>query len=95
MAALDDVSVKSEGRRLPRAAGRETARGKSTLVKCAMGYYAADEGQILLNNREVAIDHPRQAHELGLGMVYQHFTLVAEHDGAGEFRFCRAATCRR
>jgi general nucleoside transport system ATP-binding protein len=41
-----------------------------------MGYYAADEGQILLNGREVAISHPRQAHELGLGMVYQHFTLV-------------------
>src|SRR5262245_3213536 len=41
-----------------------------------MGYYEADEGQILLNGREVSIAHPRQAHELGLGMVYQHFTLV-------------------
>src|SRR3984885_15784559 len=54
----------------------ENGAGKSTLVKCAMGYYAADQGQILLDGREVAISHPRQAHELGLGMVYQHFTLV-------------------
>jgi simple sugar transport system ATP-binding protein len=54
----------------------ENGAGKSTLVKCAMGYYAADQGQVLLNGREVEIDHPRQAHELGLGMVYQHFTLV-------------------
>src|SRR4029079_6707350 len=54
----------------------ENGAGKSTLVKCAMGYYAADQGQILLNGREVTVGHPREAHQLGLGMVYQHFTLV-------------------
>ena len=54
----------------------ENGAGKSTLVKCAMGYYAADAGEILLNGRQIEIKHPRQAHELGLGMVYQHFTLV-------------------
>ncbi len=75
MAALDDVSVKIEAGAFHALLG-ENGAGKSTLVKCAMGYYAADEGQILLNDREVEIAHPRQAHELGLGMVYQHFTLV-------------------
>lgn len=75
MAALDDVSVKIKAGAFHALLG-ENGAGKSTLVKCAMGYYAADEGQILLNDREVTIDHPRQAHELGLGMVYQHFTLV-------------------
>ncbi len=75
MAALDDVSVKVNAGAFHALLG-ENGAGKSTLVKCAMGYYAADEGQILLNNREVVIHHPRQAHEMGLGMVYQHFTLV-------------------
>src|SRR5476649_995670 len=75
LAALDDVSVKIKSGAFHALLG-ENGAGKSTLVKCAMGYYAADEGQILLNDREVTIGHPRQAHELGLGMVYQHFTLV-------------------
>ena len=75
LAALDDVSVKIRAGGFHALLG-ENGAGKSTLVKCVMGYYSADEGQILLNDREVAIAHPRQAHELGLGMVYQHFTLV-------------------
>ena len=75
LAALDDVSVKVNSGTFHALLG-ENGAGKSTLVKCAMGYYSADEGQILLNGREAVIEHPRQAHELGLGMVYQHFTLV-------------------
>jgi len=75
LAALDAVSVKIQAGAFHALLG-ENGAGKSTLVKCAMGYYAADEGEILLNGRQVTIDHPRQAHELGLGMVYQHFTLV-------------------
>ncbi len=54
----------------------ENGAGKSTLVKCIMGYYRADAGAILVDDREQAIASPRDAHALGLGMVYQHFTLV-------------------
>ena len=54
----------------------ENGAGKSTLVKCIMGYYHPTEGDVLVGGREQAIDNPKDAHALGLGMVYQHFTLV-------------------
>jgi simple sugar transport system ATP-binding protein len=54
----------------------ENGAGKSTLVKCIMGYYRQDEGSVMVGGKEYAIDNPRAAHALGLGMVYQHFTLV-------------------
>src|SRR2546421_4108050 len=41
-----------------------------------MGYYRATEGAVLVGGREQAIANPKEAHALGLGMVYQHFTLV-------------------
>lgn len=52
--------------------------GKSTLVKCIMGYYRADNGAVLIDNHECAINNTRDAHHFGLGMVYQHFTLVPD-----------------
>jgi len=54
----------------------ENGAGKSTLVKCIMGYYHPTEGDVLVGERQRAIANPRDAHALGLGMVYQHFTLV-------------------
>jgi ABC-type uncharacterized transport system ATPase subunit len=55
----------------------ENGAGKSTLVKCVMGYHQPDPGgRLLVGEREVAIRNPREAQRLGIGMVYQHFTLV-------------------
>ena len=54
----------------------ENGAGKSTLVKCIMGYYRPDQGSVMVEGHEVEIGSPRQAHAFGLGMVYQHFTLV-------------------
>jgi simple sugar transport system ATP-binding protein len=54
----------------------ENGAGKSTLVKCIMGFYTLDRGQLLLDGSEVAVRNPRDAQALGIGMVYQHFTLV-------------------
>ena len=54
----------------------ENGAGKSTLVKCIMGFYRADQGSLLLNGAEAEVRNPRDASRLGLGMVYQHFTLV-------------------
>lgn len=74
--ALEDVSLKVPAGSFHALLG-ENGAGKSTLVKCIMGYYRPDEGQVVVGDRERAIPNPRAAHALGLGMVYQHFTLVA------------------
>jgi simple sugar transport system ATP-binding protein len=73
--ALQDVSIKVPAGSLHALLG-ENGAGKSTLVKCIMGFYTADRGQLLLNGEEVAVHNPRDAQALGIGMVYQHFTLV-------------------
>jgi simple sugar transport system ATP-binding protein len=54
----------------------ENGAGKSTLVKCIVGYHRPDEGAILVDGREREIASPTAARALGIGMVYQHFTLV-------------------
>jgi len=54
----------------------ENGAGKSTLVKCVMGYHLADEGDILIHGHSREIASPYDAYNLGIGMVYQHFTLV-------------------
>ena len=82
--ALDEASVKFRAGRMHALLG-ENGAGKSTLVKCLMGYYRADAGQILVDRRQRAILHPRDAHALGLGMVYQHFTLVPQMTVAENF----------
>ncbi|QYK40737.1 MAG: ABC transporter ATP-binding protein [Paracoccaceae bacterium] len=73
--ALDDVSIKVAAGSLHALLG-ENGAGKSTLVKCMMGFYHATAGQMLVGHREAHIADPRDAHAMGLGMVYQHFTLV-------------------
>ena len=73
--ALQNVSIKLMEGSFHALLG-ENGAGKSTLVKCIMGYYQHDEGQLLFNDRETQIQSPQQAAQLGIGMVYQHFTLV-------------------
>lgn len=54
----------------------ENGAGKSTLMKILYGMCKPDEGQILINGKEVKINNPRHAIELGIGMVHQHFMLT-------------------
>ena len=74
-AALDDVSIDVKAGSFHALLG-ENGAGKSTLVKCIMGFYNADKGTVLLDGQEKSIRTPRDARDLGIGMVYQHFTLV-------------------
>ncbi|MCL6705898.1 ABC transporter ATP-binding protein [Pseudomonas sp. R2.Fl] len=73
--ALSDVSITVQPASFHVLLG-ENGAGKSTLVKCMMGFNRPTAGQMMVDGREVDIPDPRAAHDLGLGMVYQHFTLV-------------------
>ena len=53
----------------------ENGAGKSTLMKIIYGAVHADEGEILWDGREVHPDNPAAARALGIGMVFQHFSL--------------------
>ncbi|WP_417308093.1 ABC transporter ATP-binding protein [Devosia sp.] len=75
LVALDDVSINVEAGSFHALLG-ENGAGKSTLVKCIMGFYSADKGQVRLDGKDVSIRTPRDARANGIGMVYQHFTLV-------------------
>ena len=73
--ALDAVSIELHAGEFHALLG-ENGAGKSTLVKCMLGYYHPDDGSVILDGREQTIASPRDARRLGIGMVYQHFTLV-------------------
>ncbi|MBB5191327.1 simple sugar transport system ATP-binding protein [Silvimonas terrae] len=53
----------------------ENGAGKSTLMKIIYGAVQPDEGQMLWNGKQVHIDSPHAARRLGIGMVFQHFSL--------------------
>jgi general nucleoside transport system ATP-binding protein len=73
--ALDDVSFTLRPGTFHALLG-ENGAGKSTLVKCIMGFYQADAGKVLVGDADVVVNNPRDAQRYGIGMVYQHFTLV-------------------
>lgn len=54
----------------------ENGSGKTTIMNMLSGIYFPDSGQIYVNGKEVSIRSPRDAYELGIGMIHQHFKLV-------------------
>jgi simple sugar transport system ATP-binding protein len=56
----------------------ENGAGKSTLAKCMVGYHRADGGEIIIDGTPHPMTNPQEAHALGMGLVYQHFTLVPQ-----------------
>lgn len=57
----------------------ENGAGKSTIMKILYGLYKADEGRILMEGKEQKITSPKDAMDLGISMIQQHFALVPAH----------------
>ena len=54
----------------------ENGSGKTTLMNMLSGIYFPDEGQIYIHDKPVTIASPKDAFDLGIGMIHQHFKLV-------------------
>ena len=53
----------------------ENGAGKSTLVKMIYGIIAPDSGEMFWDGEPIRISNPKTARKLGIGMVFQHFSL--------------------
>ncbi len=89
MTALDAVDLDVPAGQVHALLG-ENGAGKSTIVKCIMGFYGPDEGTLSIDGAPVTVRNPRDARALGLGMVYQHFTLVPSLTAAENLVISRA-----
>jgi general nucleoside transport system ATP-binding protein len=72
--ANDDVTLVVEAGEIHGLIG-ENGAGKSTLMKVAYGVVKPDAGRIVWDGRPVTIPSPAHARRLGIGMVFQHFSL--------------------
>jgi general nucleoside transport system ATP-binding protein len=72
--ANDDVSFAVKPGEIHALLG-ENGAGKSTLVKMIYGIMQPDRGQIILDGKPTHIANPKAARAMGIGMVFQHFSL--------------------
>ncbi len=54
----------------------ENGSGKTSLVNMLSGIYFPDSGDIYVRGTKVTIRSPKDAYDLGIGMIHQHFKLV-------------------
>jgi simple sugar transport system ATP-binding protein len=73
--ANDDITLQLRHGEIHALLG-ENGAGKSTLMSVLFGLYQAEEGTIKKDGKEVKINDPNDANDLGIGMVHQHFKLV-------------------
>ena len=79
--ALRDVDFEAAAGQVVALVG-ENGAGKSTLMKILSGVYRRDAGRIFLRGREVEIQSPRHAQQLGIAIIYQEFNLTPNQSAA-------------
>ncbi len=72
--ANDGVSLTVEPGEIHAVLG-ENGAGKSTLMKIIYGSVQPDAGEVRFNGQPVRVRNPQEARALGIGMVFQHFSL--------------------
>ena len=75
LTANDNISLALEPGEIHSLLG-ENGAGKSTLMNVLYGLLQPDEGQILIDGKEVKFAGPGDAMAAGIGMVHQHFMLI-------------------
>ncbi|WP_255191587.1 ABC transporter ATP-binding protein [Natronobeatus ordinarius] len=73
--ANDDVDLRVERGTVHALLG-ENGAGKTTLMNVLYGLYEPDEGRIVVDGVERTFETPRDAIDVGVGMIHQHFMLV-------------------
>lgn len=76
--ANDDVSLAIHSGEVVALLG-ENGAGKSTIMKVLYGLYQATSGEILVDGKPQEIRSPKDAMNLGISMIQQHFSLVPAH----------------
>jgi len=72
--ANNDVTLKIKHGEVHALLG-ENGAGKSTLMKMLYGVVKPDQGDMFFNGHIMNIKEPADARDLGIGMVFQHFSL--------------------
>ena len=75
--ALKDVSLRAKPGEIHALLG-ENGAGKSTLMKVLSGAHQRDKGVIKIDGQAVSIQNPEDSKQLGIGIIYQEFSLVPE-----------------
>ncbi len=75
--ALKDVSLQVQPGEVHALLG-ENGAGKSTLMKVLSGAHQKDSGKILIDGHEVHIKNTADSKKLGIGIIYQEFSLVPD-----------------
>ena len=73
--ANDDITLQLKKGEIHALLG-ENGAGKSTLMSVLFGLQQAEKGEIKKDGKVVKINNPKDANNLGIGMVHQHFKLV-------------------
>ena len=86
--ALEDVDFALYPGEVHILAGANGA-GKSTLIKCILGIYQPEAGQILYKGQEISLRNSRQAMDLGIAAVHQELTMIPYLDVASNIFYGR------